>query len=309
LTSPRAACALIICGPTASGKSAIALRVAELLQGEVVNADSRQVYRDMPIGTGTPPAEYFERVAHHLYAFVDPAQRYSAAQFAADAGRAIAEIHGRGKLPVVAGGTGFYIEALTGSMTLNRPAPDEELRSRLRDELQLHGSQVLWEWLAARRPALAERIRPTDAYRVLRGLETTLSHRAKTSGSKPPLKDSPVVIVRLSVPRDQLRDRIRRRVRGMFEAGLVGEAVSVRSAAPASPALSGLGYAEALAYWDGLAIESEAIARVVTRTEQYAKRQETWFRHMHETIAVNAAQPTAAVERIVSLARERFVAA
>jgi tRNA dimethylallyltransferase len=119
--------ALIICGPTSSGKSEIALALAAQMRGEIVNADSRQVYRGMDIGTGMPPRSAFDLVPHHLYGFVDPSQRYSAARYVLDADAAIAAICARGGLPIVVGGTGFYIEALMGTMTLDRPPGDDAL--------------------------------------------------------------------------------------------------------------------------------------------------------------------------------------
>jgi tRNA dimethylallyltransferase len=303
--TPRSLRALIICGPTAAGKSSIAIRAAKSLGGEIVNADSRQVYRGMQIGTGMPPPSDFALVPHHLYGFWDPANRYSAGQFRTDALAAITSICARGLLPIVVGGTGFYVDALTGSRTLDRPFADETVRARLRDELLVHDSQFLWDWLASRRGALAASIRPSDPYRIIRALETTMSDAAKST--EPKSLDLKYLLVRLMVPRDTLVLRIKRRVNEMFGAGLVAEAAALRAAAPLSPALTGLGYAEALAYWDGLAKKIEAIMRTAKRTEQYAKRQETWFRHMREAHVVDAINDTAASARIIALARERLL--
>lgn len=303
--------ALVICGPTASGKSQIALGVAEALGGEIVNADSRQVYRGMGIGTGMPPPSAFERVPHHLYGFVNPERRYSAARYVHDADAAIAAIMARGRLPIVVGGTGFYIEALLGTMPLDRPPGDEALRARLRREAQVHSREVLWEWLAAISPTRAESTRPSDGYRILRALESSLMARTETDtisaqASRPQLESAVVV---LRVHRAALTKRIAQRVAAMFAAGLVEEAQSIRAAARDAPALSGLGYAEALATVDGLATRAEALALTIRRTERYAKRQQTWFRRMSAVDIVEADEPEHALRTIIARAREKLAPA
>lgn len=299
--------ALVICGPTASGKSSIALAVAEQLGGEIINADSRQIYRGMRVGTGMPTRDAFQKVPHHLYAFVDPAQRYSAARFSGAATQLTKEICSRGQLPIVVGGTGFYIEALTGTMALDRPPPDDALRARLRRESRVHAPEVLWEWLRVRAPAIAAEVRPGDSYRILRGLERAMSEQPPADAAHRSRDDMRFVIICLRVPRAELRRRIASRARAMFDAGLMQEAWAVRTTAADAPALSGLGYAEALALWDGSATRSEAIARTIARTEQYAKRQETWFRHMREAIVIDAAVEEVAIANLTALARERLV--
>jgi tRNA dimethylallyltransferase len=301
--------ALIICGPTSSGKSEIALRLATQLDGEIVNADSRQIYRGMTIGSGLPPRRAFDLVAHHLYSFVDPAQRYSAARYVVDADAAIADICARGHLPLVVGGTGFYIEALMGTMTLDRPPGDDALRERLHAEARAHPAGVLWEWLSALRPSLAQRTRPNDSYRILRALESVLAQRDATqfSAHGAVARRAPdCEVVTLRVDRDVLRARIARRTHGMFADGLISEAQALRAGARGSPALSGLGYAEALAFVDGLASHAEALDRTIRRTVRYAKRQETWFRRIRGALVVDAQDEEAAVTSITALAREKL---
>ncbi|HEV2879130.1 MAG TPA: tRNA (adenosine(37)-N6)-dimethylallyltransferase MiaA, partial [Candidatus Eremiobacteraceae bacterium] len=246
--------ALVICGPTSSGKSEIALAIAEQLGGEIVNADSRQIYRGMSIGTGMPSQTAFERIQHHLYGFVDPGQRYSAARYTHDADAAISAIAARGRLPVVVGGTGFYIEALVGTMPLDRPPGDEVLRERLRREAQMHPPDVLWEWLSVLSPDRAASTRRSDPYRILRALESALIERTEieTSEHAPQRPKLEYVIAVLQLPRSVLRTRITQRVHEMFALGLVNEAQAVRAYTADAPALSGLGYAEALTMLDGL---------------------------------------------------------
>jgi len=304
--------ALVICGPTASGKSQTALGVAEELGGEIINADSRQIYRGMSIGTGMPPPSAFERAPHHLYGFVDPEQRYSAVRYVHDADAAIAAITARGHLPIVVGGTGFYIEALVGTMPLDRPPGDEALRARLRREAQVHPREVLWEWLAAISKTRAEATRPSDSYRILRALESALVERTEPNDSsdrdslRPKLKSAVVV---LRVHRAAIAARIAQRVTAMFAHGLIEEAQAVRAAARDAPALSGLGYAEALAVVDGLATRAEALALTIRRTERYAKRQQTWFRRMSAADMVDADDLEVALRTIVARAREKLAPA
>jgi tRNA dimethylallyltransferase len=300
--------ALVICGPTSSGKSEVALAIAEQLGGEIVNADSRQIYRGMSIGTGMPSQTAFERIPHHLYGFVDPGERYSAARYTHDADAAISAIAARGRLPVVVGGTGFYIEALVGTMPLDRPPGDEVLRERLRREVQMHPPDVLWEWLRVLSPERAASTRRSDPYRILRALESVLIERTEieTSEHAPQRPKLDCIIAVLQLPRGVLRTRIVQRVHEMFARGLVNEAQAVRAHTVDAPALSGLGYAEALAMFDGLTTPAEAVALTIRRTERYAKRQETWFRRMRATHVVDANNADVALSTIAALAREKL---
>ena len=286
--------------------------MAQALNGEIINADSRQIYRGTRIGSGMPSHTDLALVPHHLYGFVDPAERYSAARFVEDARRVIDEIQSRGRLPVVAGGTGFYIEALAGSMPLDRPPPDEALRARLTAEAHTHAASVLWEWLAALDPGLARSVSPGDSYRIMRALEVALASRdvSKDAAVQPQARPSlSCTILTLQVARASLRERIARRVHGMFESGLLEEARALRSRCADAPALSGIGYAEALAFCDGLATHGEALAQTIHRTNAYAKRQETWFRRIRHALVVNADQAEHAVAVVTARARERLALA
>lgn len=304
---------LCVCGPTSSGKSDAALAAAEDVGGEIVNADSRQIYEGMPIGTGWPSAVAMARVPHHLYGIVSPAHRYSAARFVTDARAAVAEIASRGRLAIIVGGTGLYIEALAGTMPIDRPAGSDELRTRVRGEVQLHPHEALREWLAALDPTAAQRVPAGDRYRTIRALEAALANREERSVSTAVLSKprAPVnapeirlTIVVMHVARAELRLRIAARVGAMFAAGLEDEAQSVRARWPAAPALTGIGYAEALAIADGTATRDEAIARCTLRTSQYAARQETWFRRLRSARIIEAGDRTAASRAVTAAARE-----
>jgi tRNA dimethylallyltransferase len=271
---------LVLTGPTASGKSGLALALAERFDAEIVGADSRQIYRGMPIGTAAPDAISRARVPHHLVEFLDPRERYSAARFVADALIAIAGIHARGKRAIVAGGTGFYIRALTGDVTLSS-AYDADVRDRLAREARLHPSDVLHDWLAALAPPRAAAIAANDPYRVARALEVVLSARSGAQrtdaigGRSLRAQGIPYRKLLLTVPPEELESNIARRVDGMLADGLLEEAERIGADAVAADAV---GYREALAYLAGWSTRAELRAQLFRNTRRYAKRQATWFR-------------------------------
>jgi tRNA dimethylallyltransferase len=298
--------ALVICGATSTGKSQIAVLVAQTVGGEIVNADSRQVFCDMRVGTGWPAPDLMRQVPHHLYGFVDPCQRYSAGAYVDDALAALAAIRERGRVPIVVGGTGLYIEALAGTMPLDRPVADDVVRARVRREAQVHGHDFLRGWLQTIAPAASRRVTEGDRYRTLRALESALALRsmdlASTGHRERPRLTLRIAIVALE--RELLADRIAARVRAMWVAGLAEEALAVTRRCDDAPALTGLGYAEALAWLRGQATEEEAIRNTIARTIRYAKRQQTWFRRMRAAIVVDAGDARAAAAAIALQARE-----
>ncbi len=312
---------LILTGQTASGKSALALELAERFGAEIVGADSRQIYRGMPIGTAAPSAADRARVPHHLVDFLDPRERYSAARFVRDALAAIEAIHARGRRALVVGGTGFYVRALAGDVALS-PVRDEALRERLAREARLHPTQVLAEWLRALAPARAAAVPPGDAYRVTRALEIALAERdaaaARTNAanstapadvvnSAAPANDASDAVARprdslrargmpyrklyLDVAPDVLQARIAARVEAMLAAGLPDEAERIGADAVAADAV---GYREALAYLAGFSTAAELRAHLVRNTRRYAKRQATWFRTEPDLVRIEADNALAA---------------
>jgi tRNA dimethylallyltransferase len=271
---------LILAGQTASGKTEFALALAERYDAEIVGADSRQIYRDMPIGTAAPSAAQRARVPHHLIGFVDPYERYSAARYVEDAAAAIAEIHARGKRAIVAGGTGFYLRALCGDVALARE-PDRFVRDRLAREAQTHPADVLHAWLAARAPDRARAISPNDPYRVTRALEVALTPDRDGDPPErvrlPTLRSRaiPFAKVALRISSERLAERIADRTQAMLDAGLIDEAERIGATAVAADAV---GYREALAYSCGR-LTLDELRRILARTtRRYAKRQLTWFR-------------------------------
>lgn len=270
---------LIVAGPTASGKTKFAIELARRFDAEIVGADSRQIYREMPVGTAAPSPEEQRAVRHHLVAFLDPRERYSAATFVRDALSAIDDIHRRGKRAIVAGGTGFYIRALSGDVDLAGER-DEMLRSRLAHEALVHPPGVMHDWLAALDARRAAALYPEDRYRVMRALEIALALRLgreppKTTRENLRSRAIPFVKVYLEVPVADLEQRIAARVDAMLQGGLIEEAERLGTSAVAADAV---GYPQALAFLRGFSTQSELRWQLVRATRRYAKRQATWFR-------------------------------
>lgn len=283
---------LVIAGPTASGKTDLALRVAEQLDGEIVNADSQQVYRHFDIGTAKPSAAELSRVPHHLVSFVDPLEPdFSAARWARRADEVIQDLHSRGKKVVLVGGTGLYLRVLLHGVVA-APARDEALRAEWEALADREGENALHAKLRAVDPASAERLHPADRVRVIRALEIhTLSgksaseHRAEHAFAP---DRYPYRMVVLTPDRAALYEAINRRTRAMYETGLVNETRALvergyRSAAP----MRAVGYAEALQVVDGTLTEAKAIELTAQSTRHYAKRQFTWFKKERGAIAVD----------------------
>ena len=273
---------LLLAGPTASGKTDLAVSLAQRYGAEIVGADSRQIYRGMPIGTALPNARELAAAAHHCVAFLDPQERYSAARFAADAMAAIDDIHARGKRAIVAGGTGFYLRALAGGVEL-APAYDEKLRERLAAEAAVHPAPFLHDWLAVRDPDRAAHLHPGDLYRVMRALEVALGAPPAREKSLRTLARAsiPYFMAVLDVPLQELDARIARRTDRMLADGLLVEAERIGASAVAA---SAVGYPQALAYLRGWATDAELRTVLQRATRRYARRQRAWFRAERDAV-------------------------
>ena len=279
---------LVIAGPTATGKTRLALELAEHAPIEVISADSRQVYRGLDVGTAKPTLTEQQRAPHHLLDIIDPVEDFNAHRFAHMARAAIAKIESRGARPVLVGGTGFYIQALLTASPLGATPPDPEPRSRLIRQLEAEGPEPLIRCLREIAPDRAAAIDLDNPRRLIRALEIA-EVQGKRGAPKlqpeinPPL---PAYILGLQVEPATLADRIAQRTVRMFRDGLLNEARWLRDQGYDRnlPALTGVGYAEALAHLDGSMTLPEAIERTTIRTRQYARRQRTWFRHQLPTV-------------------------
>ena len=269
----------VIVGPTAVGKTAVAVALADHWEMEIVSADSRQVYRRLDIGTAKPTRKELARVPHHLIDVADPGHRFSAGRYAREAGRAIADIHGRGTLPVVVGGTGLYIRALAEGL-FKEPPLEPERRQALERYLAGLGGVDLVRWAARLDPGYkgGGRQRATRAVEValLSGRPLSWWQHAARSESR----IEPWYVV-LTAPRPVLHQRIRIRAEEMVKRGLIEEVAAALAdgAPPDGPGLDGIGLKEAVEYLQGKRTRESVAEAVAIATRQYAKRQETWFRH------------------------------
>ena len=273
---------LVIAGPTGSGKSELALRVAETCRGEVVNCDSLQIYRYFDIGTAKIPVEERRAIPHHLLDIIDPDATFSAGEYARLSRAALAGIAARGRLPIITGGTGFYLRALLDGL-FQGPTRDTAMRERLAArETRRPGS--LHRLIARLDPSSAARIHPNDTNKLVRALEVILKSRKPLSeifrAGRDPLTGFRILKVALDPPRDQLYQRLDQRVLRMFDEGLIEEVRSIlaRGFPPTSKPFESLGYKQALQVIDGSLTPEQAIEETQVHTRRYAKRQWTWFR-------------------------------
>lgn len=266
-----------VIGPTGSGKSPLALRLAEEFSGEIVNCDSLQLYRGFDVATAKVPLHLRREIPHHLIDVLDPTQVYSAGDYARDARRVIAEISARGNLPVVAGGTGFYLRALLHGLP-ELPARDAALRDRLAQRETSRLSSILQRL----DPMAAGRIHPRDRQKLIRALEIRLltGHSAPSSDSADPLPGYRTIVLGLDPDRAALHKILDARTREMFRSGLIEEVERFlhSGATGEEKPFESLGYKQALAHLRGAISLEDAIASTQIETRQYAKRQWTWFR-------------------------------
>ncbi len=291
---------LALVGPTAAGKTELALELAAALGAEIVSVDSRQVYRRLDIGTAKPDLAARRAVRHHLIDVVEPDEKLDAAGFAALARAAIADILGRGRAVLLCGGSGLYLRALVGGLC-SAPPGDAALRAALRAELAERGAASLHGELLRLDPAAAERIAPRDAPRILRALEVVrltgrpLSDWQRAHG----FSDRPFDVLTwvLSPPVDELDRRIAARARAMWRSGLVEETAAALAAgfSPDLPALGSIGYREAQRHLRGELEADAAVEAIALATRRYAKRQRTWFRGVAEARWVDGAHRASAL--------------
>ncbi|MGI6604054.1 MAG: tRNA (adenosine(37)-N6)-dimethylallyltransferase MiaA [bacterium] len=271
---------LVLLGPTAVGKTAVAIKVAERMRGEIISADSMQVYRHLNIGTAKPTLEEQERVVHHLVDVVEPYENFNVARFQAEVKRLVPEIVERGKLPIMVGGTGLYISAVVDNYEFSPGGPKYELRTELLRRGRQEGPEALYAELEKLDPTAASRIQPTDLRRVIRALEVKYSTGRELSrqGKGPPLYRA--LQIGLTMDRQRLYAAINARVDQMVAQGLIDETrwLLAQDYPRDVPAFQALGYKEIVPYLEGRATLTEVIETLKRETRRFAKRQLTWFR-------------------------------
>jgi tRNA dimethylallyltransferase len=277
--------AVLIAGPTASGKSAVALALAKELRGTIINADSMQVYRDLRVITARPTPDDEARAPHRLYGHVDAAENYSVGRWCVDARAALTEAMRGGRLPIVVGGTGLYFKTLTQGLAAIPPIPPD-VRSAVRGRLAAEGVAALYAELAERDAVTAQRLMPGDRARITRALEVVLATgRSLTDwhreGMKPALDPEQAIKVFLEAEREGLYRRIDSRFDTMLASGALDEvrALKSRGLDPALPAMKAHGVPWLVRHLEGGISLDEAVAEAKRDTRRYTKRQATWFRH------------------------------
>ena len=273
---------LVIAGPTAVGKTAFAIKAARAFDGEIVSCDSMQIYKYMAIGSAAPSAEELAAIRHHLIGVLEPEDGCTAARYAGMAEEAIRDISSRGKLPVICGGSGLYLNAILYKMDFGQAAADPKIRKEL-ESVAAEDPQELHRMLAEKDPDAARAIHPNNTKKLIRALERLAAGEGKLSAfsgirEKNPSYDP--LCVCLTRNRQELYERIDRRVGMMVDAGLLEEVSSLRERGLDTGYISmlGIGYKEILAYMDGGSSLDEALDRIRKNTRHYAKRQFTWFR-------------------------------
>ncbi len=297
---------VVLAGPTASGKTALAVELCRRFNGEVISADSMQVYATLQVGTARPTAEEMCGIPHRLMGFLPPDASYSVAKYAESAHAAIREVHSRGKLPFLCGGTGLYIQAVVDNLQYEDQSGDRSVRDELNRRIAEEGGEALLAELAAVDPQTAARLHPNDHGRIVRALELyrttgqTITQQNEDSHRVP----SPYAVCGLRLDfhdREKLYDRINLRVHRMLEQGLEDEARWLREQPHTDTVRQAIGYKEWEPYFNGQASLQEVVAAIQQGSRRYAKRQLSWFRHrdwMHPLYVDDGAVIDAAVQYI-----------
>ncbi|MBO6039587.1 MAG: tRNA (adenosine(37)-N6)-dimethylallyltransferase MiaA, partial [Oscillospiraceae bacterium] len=286
---------IVIAGPTASGKTALGIALAKRLNGEIVSADSMQIYRGMDIGTAKASDEERKAVPHHMLDIVEPGEDYSVSRYVGDATAVSEELFRRGKQPIVVGGTGLYIDALLAGRSYAAAEEDKTVRRALSDEYDMAGGEAMLERLRAVDPARADSLAPTDRRRIIRALEIftltgeSMTEHDRQSRLQPPAFESLYAVLTFS-DRAALYARIEERVDRMCERGLFEETEGLlrRGIPDESTCMQAIGYRQAAMALRGECSREEAVSMIKQATRRYAKRQLTWFRRREDALWLEA---------------------
>lgn len=274
---------LAVVGPTASGKTELAIRLAQHYNGEIISADSMQIYKGMDIATAKPTEEEKHGIVHHLMDFLEPSVEFSVSDYVELAHKTAADINSRGRLPILCGGTGLYIRSFLENIKFSDAEIDSELRKRLNQQYENDGGEKMLEYLSSFDPEAASSLLPQNGKRIIRAIEIyettgiTMSEHIRRSRLVPSPYDYTIIGLTYA-DRQRLYDRINRRVEIMLERGLVSEARGFYSTNAGNTASAAIGYKELKPYFDGKISLDEAVGRLKQATRHYAKRQLTWFR-------------------------------
>ena len=280
---------IVICGPTASGKTALSIELAKKINGEIVSCDSMQIYKEMDIGTAKPTKEEMQEIPHYMINTIFPNERYSVADYKKDAKKAIREIIKKGKVPIIVGGTGLYVDSLIYEIEYPDIKFDEKYRQELEEQVRKDGLEKLYNKAKKIDPEAMLKISSNDKKRILRVLEIykatgkTKTEQERKSREKEPEFD--YLVYGLNMPREKLYERINLRVDIMIKQGLIKEVEEIYKKYNEFPtAMQGLGYKEVVEYLEGHLTKEEMIEKIKQETRRYAKRQMTWFRKNKQTI-------------------------
>lgn len=287
---------IVICGPTASGKTGLSIELAKKINGEIVSCDSMQIYKDMTIGTAKPTQEEMQGIPHYLIDFVSPDERYSVADFQKDAEKAIAEILKKGKVPIVVGGTGLYVDTLIYHIQYPEIKTDLDYRKTLEEMIEKHGLDLAYQKAMQIDSEATMKISNNDKKRIMRILEiyhqtgkTKTELEAESRKEEPPYQ---YLVYAIEMNREKLYDRINQRVDIMIEQGLIEEVQELIKKYNYFPtSMQGLGYKEVVSYLQGNMTKEEMINVLKQETRRYAKRQLTWFRKNKEINWINGLEP------------------
>ncbi|MFW6015345.1 MAG: tRNA (adenosine(37)-N6)-dimethylallyltransferase MiaA [bacterium] len=275
---------LVILGPTAVGKTELSVKLAKNLNGEIISADSMQIYRKMDIGTAKVSNDVQKEIKHHMIDIINPDKKYSVAEYKSKVDKIIPEIYDKGKLPIMVGGTGLYIKAVVRGFLFPKMKSNQKLRKNLEDKAKKEGNQAVHDLLAEVDPSLAEKLHPNDLRRVIRGIEVyretgkTITYFKKKQKEKQDRYNT--LKIGLTRNREELYARVNKRVDIMIEEGLINEVNDLKDNGYdlSSTALQGLGYKEIIDYLEGKYDKKEAIRVLKRNTRHFAKRQFTWFK-------------------------------
>ena len=284
---------IVICGPTASGKTALSIELAKKINGEIVSCDSMQIYKEMNIGTAKPTKEEMQGIKHYMIDIISPDERYSVADYKKQAKEAIKEILSKGKVPIVVGGTGLYVDSLIYEIDYPEIEFDEKYREELDQEVEERGLEALYEKAKEIDEEAIKKISSNDKKRILRILEIYHATGKNKTEQEKESRKTPVEfdykVFALNMDREKLYDRINKRVDIMIENGLIEEVENIYKKYNKFPtAMQGLGYKEVVQYLEKRLTKEEMIEKIKQETRKFAKRQLTWFRKNKETIWLNA---------------------